>query len=222
MRPADRLLVALAPPLAALAVQGLGATLRLAVVGADSLAPCWQRARPLIYAVWHGQLLMLPWLNRRLRRSHAARAVGVLASASRDGEVLTRYLARFGLEAVRGSSSRDGARATRALVRRLAAGGDVALAPDGPRGPRGQVQPGVVALAALAGAPIVPIAFGARPVWRLGTWDALEVPAPFARCVAVFGAPLAVARDADRECLAKDLQRGLDEATAAAARLCRT
>ena len=140
----------------------------------EMLAPSWTAARPLIYCVWHGRILMVPWLNARLRRSDGARAVSVLASRSRDGGLIADYAGRFGLEVVRGSSSRGGAGALRALVTAVRAGRDVALAPDGPRGPRGQLGSGIVALAAITGAPVVPLGFAARPAWRLATWDEFQ------------------------------------------------
>ena len=209
----------LVPPVAATLVRLLGATLRLRVEGVDALAPHWAAARPLIYCVWHGRILMVPWLNARLRRTHGARAVSVLASRSRDGGLVGSYVSRFGLDVVRGSSSRGGATAFRALVTAVRAGRDVALVPDGPRGPRGQLGPGVVALAGLTGAPVVPVGFAARPANRLATWDAFLVPAPFARAAVVFGAATTIARDADRERARKEVERGLDEVTAAADRL---
>jgi hypothetical protein len=206
------------PRLGAAGVRLLGATLRVDVAGTGPLEPLWAARRPLIYIVWHGRILMVPWLNARLRGTHGARAVSVLASRSRDGELLTRYVRRFGLGAVRGSSSRGGAGALRALVRTLGAGQDVALVPDGPRGPRYQLQPGVVTLAGLSGAPVVPLAFAAWPARRLATWDEFLVPLPFARCVLLFGEPLVVHGDADRDRAGKELERALLDATAEADR----
>jgi lysophospholipid acyltransferase (LPLAT)-like uncharacterized protein len=210
---------ALAPRLAAAAVRVLGATLRVTVVGADGLARRWASGDPLIYAVWHGRILMVPWLHARLATTHGARPVTVLVSRSRDGEILARYVRRFGLESVRGSSSRGGGEAMRALVARLRRGRDVAVVPDGPRGPRCQLQPGIVALAALTGAPIVPLGVAARPSRRLASWDEFMIPMPLARCAAVFGDPVSVARDADRARAAKEVERGLADVTAAADRL---
>ena len=131
---------------------------------------------------------------------------------------MSRYVARFGLATVRGSSSREGAGALRALVAVVRAGGDVAVVPDGPRGPRHQLQPGVVTLAALTDAPIVPMAFSARPARRLRSWDEQLIPLPFARSALVFGEPISVPRDADRERAAKDVERALNDATADADR----
>lgn len=213
------LVTALVPPTAAALVRVLGATLRLRIEGSGALAPYWSAARPLIYCVWHGRILMVPWLNARLRRTHAARAVSVLASRSRDGGIAAGYASRFGLDVVRGSSSHGGAAAMRALVSTVEAGRDVALVPDGPRGPQRQLGPGVVVLAALSGAPVVPLGFAARPARRMATWDEFLVPAPFARAALVFGTPMTVPHDADRDLAGKDIERSLDEATAAAERL---
>jgi lysophospholipid acyltransferase (LPLAT)-like uncharacterized protein len=212
----DTLLARAMPPLAALAVRALGVTLRLRVAGAEPLRPLWAAGRPLIYVVWHGRILMMPWLNAWLRRTHGARAARVLTSRSRDGELVARYVGRFGLEAVRGSSSRGGAAAVRELAACLRAGADVTLVPDGPRGPRCELQPGAVMLAAITGAPVVPMAFGARPARRLATWDQFLVPAPFARGAIVFGAPMPVGRDDDREKARAAVERALIETTATA------
>ena len=213
------LLAGAAPALVAALVRGLGATLRVRVEGAEALVPLWQAGQPLIYAVWHGRILLTPWVNARLRRTHGARPVAVLASRSRDGEIVARYVHAFGLTAVRGSSSRGGATGLRGMITVLRAGGDVAVVPDGPRGPREQLQPGVVALAATTGAPVVPLAVGASPARRLHSWDAFLVPWPFARCAVVFGEPVTVPRGADRDRARKELERAVAEATAAADRL---
>ena len=73
------------------------------------------------------------------------------------------------------------------------------MVPDGPRGPRGTVKAGIVALARLSGAPIVPVALGASAEWRLRSWDEFRIPKPFARCVLRFGDPMRVPGDAGRE-----------------------
>lgn len=210
--------LAIAPALAAGAVRALGVTLRLTVIGLDALLPAWRERRPVIYALWHGRLLMVPWVSARLAGVRGARGIRVLASRSRDGELMARFVRRFGLSAVRGSSSRGGAAAVRELAAALRAGDDVVVAPDGPRGPRQRVQPGLPALAALSGAPVVPIAFAARPARRLATWDAFLIPIPFARCVVVIGEAVSVDRDEDREAARARLERALEMTTAAADR----
>ena len=210
------LVPAVAPMVAATVVRALGRSLRLTVVGLERVLPAWQERRPLIYALWHGRLLMIPWLSARLTAAHGARTIRVLASRSRDGELIARYVRRFGLHTIRGSSSRGGAAALRALTAALRAGEDVVVAPDGPRGPRHRVQGGLPALAAITGVPVVPLAFAAHPARRLGTWDAFLVPAPFARGALVIGAPIAVARDETREAARLRLEQAIEEVTTAA------
>src|SRR5437773_2593917 len=208
-----------APGIAALAVRLLGMTLRLTIVGLEALVPAWRERRPMIYALWHGRLLMVPWVSARLAPAHGDRTIRVLASRSRDGELIARFARRFGLETIRGSSSRGGASAVRALAAALRAGDDVVVAPDGPRGPRHRVQAGLPALAAMTGAPVVPVAFAARPARQLATWDAFMIPAPFARCTLVFGEAVRVEADDDREEARGRLERALASTTAAADRV---
>jgi hypothetical protein len=211
-----RLRVAVLPLLAAWVVRVLGATLRMHVVGIDEVAPLWREGRAVIYVMWHGRILLVPWLNARLRKSRGARTAIVLASRSRDGELLARYVGCFGVSTVRGSSSRGGDVGLRQLATAVRRGTDVAIVPDGPRGPAEQLQPGVVTLAVLTGAPVVPVAVGAWPGRRLHSWDRFLVPWPFARCVLVFGTPVHVERTVDRERAGKELERALTEVTARA------
>jgi lysophospholipid acyltransferase (LPLAT)-like uncharacterized protein len=208
------LLPVLVPPLAAGVARALRVTLRVRTTGLEALRALTDE--PVIFAAWHGRTLMLPLINTRLRSARGDRPVRVLASRSLDGEMLAGFVRAFGLGVVRGSSSRGGAAALRVLVAALRDGYDVAVAPDVPRGPARRVQPGVVMLAATTGAPIVPLAFGARPGRRLKSWDACLVPAPFARCAYVFGPALHVARHVDREVARRALETALDEVTAAA------
>ncbi|PYM33705.1 MAG: hypothetical protein DME17_17545 [Candidatus Rokuibacteriota bacterium] len=204
----DRLIARALAPLGAVLVRLLGRTMRITVLGDPQVAPLWATARPLIYAVWHGQILMMPLVTERLRQAWGARPVHVLTSASPDGELLAEFVRRFGFGVIRGSSSRGGASALRQLARRVRAGVDVVVAPDGPRGPRARAQAGVIVLAELTGAPLVPVAFVAEPAWRLGSWDGFEIPRPFGRGALAFGAPLPV-RGRDREVARKDLESAL-------------
>jgi lysophospholipid acyltransferase (LPLAT)-like uncharacterized protein len=207
----DRLLAHALAGLGAAFVRGLGRTMRITVLGDREVAPLWNASRPVIYAAWHGQILMIPLVTERLCRQQGARPVHVLASRSRDGELLAEFARRFGFGVVRGSSSRGGAAALRRLAARGRDGVDIGVAPDGPRGPRGRAQAGVIALAELTGAPIVPVAFAAEPVWRLGSWDRFEIPRPFGRGALAFGAPQTVAGRA-REVARTDLEAALARA----------
>jgi lysophospholipid acyltransferase (LPLAT)-like uncharacterized protein len=212
----------LAPPLVAALVNGLGRTLRMTLIGVTPLVPLWQSKRPLIYVVWHGRMLMVPWLNAQLRATHRARAPRMLVSNSRNGELMGRFVSRFGLDVVmRGPSRLDAAVAVDMLVTALDRGDEIALAPDGPRGPHEAFKPGAIALAALTGASIVPVAIAAHPAGRLPSWDHFLIPLPFARCVVVFGEPIGVRRDADRARTRGEMERILSAVTATADRLVR-
>ena len=179
-----------APGMCALAVLVLALTLRVRREEA-AVNPLWRAGTPAIYVVWHGRILLLPYL-------YGSRHAHVLASRSRDGELVTRFARRFGLEVVRGSSSRGGAEALRLLARSLGGGRDVVVVPDGPRGPREMVKAGVVTLARISGAPIVAMALGASAEWRLSSWDEFRIPKPFTRCVVRFGDPIRVSGTAGR------------------------
>jgi lysophospholipid acyltransferase (LPLAT)-like uncharacterized protein len=155
------------------------------------VAPLWAAGTPVIYAVWHGRVFLLPYL-------YGHRGCCVLASRSRDGEIVSRLIRRFGLEPVRGSSTRGGGEALRLLTRQLQRGREVVVVPDGPVGPREVLKSGVIALARLSGAPIVPMAMGASRYWQLRSWDEFRIPKPFARCVMRFAEPIRVPAHADR------------------------
>lgn len=202
--------------LAAALVGALGRSLRLRVIGAPEIEPRWRAGRPLVYAVWHGRLLIVPWIYARLRRVSPIRPVAVLASRSRDGDLAAAFAACFGLTAVRGSSTRGGVPALRTLLAAMRAGHDAALVPDGPRGPAAVLRPGVVTLARLAGAEVVPLGVAARPAWRLSTWDRFLVPLPLGRAAVVFGGPVLIGVDEERLRAAKRVQAALEEATARA------
>jgi lysophospholipid acyltransferase (LPLAT)-like uncharacterized protein len=202
LRRGERLAVALAAGAGWMGVHLLGTTLRLAEANRGAVERLWASGSPVIYTAWHGRMLMFPYFYGRFRRVH------VLASRSRDGELVSRLARAFGFHPVRGSSSRGAAAALRVLARLLREErAEVAVVPDGPRGPRHVVQPGVVLLAKLGHAPIVPLGFGASRGTVLPTWDAFLLPHPFARVAVVFGEPLVVPADAEREALGAARQR---------------
>ena len=157
------------------------------------------RRRNVIYAFWHGHLLYLMY---RYRGS----GVYILVSQSRDGEVLSRILRRFGLPTIRGSSSRGGRRSLSELVRLVRAGASAAFAPDGPRGPRHRAQSGVIALARLTEIPIIPVAVGARWKIEFQSWDRFLLPLPGSRVIVAYGEPVVVPSDADTELMEQKRQ----------------
>ncbi|HLC41879.1 MAG TPA: lysophospholipid acyltransferase family protein [Methylomirabilota bacterium] len=189
---ADRCLVVLAPPLGRLVVRLLGLTLTVREVGLEHVRPLWEAKAPVIYACWHGRILLIPYLYGARHHVH------VMASRHRDGELVSRFIQGFGFRAVRGSTTRGGSAALRRLARWLRAGEEVGMIPDGPLGPRYVAQPGVIALGKISGAAIVPLSVSASPGWRLKSWDEFLVPAPFALVVVALGEPIRVPSDADR------------------------
>jgi hypothetical protein len=178
---------------APLAIRALGSTLRYRLGGLDGLRAAREHSSDgrVIYCLWHGSLLPLLYLVR-------GRGLRVLVSRHRDGEIAARAALHLGLRPVRGSTGRGGARALLEALR-SAEPGDLAITPDGPRGPRGRFQPGAILLAARAGLPLVPVGCAASRGWRLRSWDEFLLPAPFARIHVVVGEPLRVPRDAGAE-----------------------
>jgi lysophospholipid acyltransferase (LPLAT)-like uncharacterized protein len=154
------------------------------------------RDQPVIFAIWHNRLLMLP---RVFDPCFPTRQSFGLISASGDGDLIARFIERSGYGTVRGSSSRKGVIALRQLVDTLAAGSNVLVTPDGPRGPVYQASQGVVFLAQKSGAPVVPIHMEYSSAWRLKSWDRFVVPWPFAKLRAILGAPIRIGPISDAD-----------------------
>lgn len=145
----------------------------------------------VIYTLWHGRLLPLTFLHRRQN-------IATLISQSSDGEYIARVVERWGYTAVRGSSSRGGSAALREMVKLARTGRSLAITPDGPRGPRQQLKPGVLTLAQLSGQPIIPMSASATRAWWVDArWDLFLVPKPFATVFVRYADPVYVPRDAD-------------------------
>ncbi|MEA2725032.1 MAG: hypothetical protein QOH59_2803 [Gemmatimonadales bacterium] len=161
--------------------------------------------RPHVFLLWHEVLLPLLWQHRN-------QGVAIVVSEARDGQYLSDLAASLGYRTVRGSSTRGGARALLGAVRELRASGAVAFTPDGPRGPRRELKPGVVAAAQRGGGVIVPIHAEADRAWRLHSWDRFVIPKPLARVSITYGRPFEVSEG--EAGLAEGLARaaeGLDE-----------
>ncbi|MBR9989961.1 MAG: lysophospholipid acyltransferase family protein [Gemmatimonadetes bacterium] len=163
-------------------------TTRLRVENESAYRARMDEGKPVIFALWHGRLLPLGFLHR-------GQDVVCLASRSADGEYITRILQHWGFSVVRGSSSSGGDTAFRDLVRVVRAGRSVAVTPDGPRGPRERLKPGVLQLAQLTGVPLVPLAAAASRSWWFVSWDRFLVPQPFARLHVAYGDPVFVPRE---------------------------
>jgi lysophospholipid acyltransferase (LPLAT)-like uncharacterized protein len=156
--------------------------------------------------------------RRHVWRHAPSSGLVALISASRDGALLTQALRAFNVRAVRGSSSRRGSQALLELTTWVRKGFHVAITPDGPRGPRYRVQDGVISLAHLTGAPIVPVGININWKKTLRSWDGFQVPMPFTAYHLHFGQPLSIAshacaadREAGRLLLEKSLRALNDE-----------
>lgn len=151
----------------------------------------WERVPPrFIAAFWHEMLPLMPLLVEMAQARGLVGRAHVLVSRHRDGRFIAAGVRRFGVETVHASSSKGGAAGALALLRLLREGGMIAITPDGPRGPRRQAAPGVAQLAALAKAPVLPVAGHARWAVTLGSWDRMRLPLPFGRGALVIGEPL--------------------------------
>ena len=172
----------------------IGWTLRLQVE--DRAGVMKPQTQSMIWTFWHNRMLVVPLLRERFAPH---RRGAVLTSASRDGAIIAAVMTRFSLRSVRGSSSRRGAAALIALKGELDAGSDVAVTPDGPRGPRYKLGPGVVFLAQQTGAGILPIRIEYSRVVRLKSWDRFMIPLPFSKVRVIFDNLIFVAPGADTE-----------------------
>lgn len=166
--------------------------------------------RQVIYCTWHNRLALSMKLHSVLRRRHhQATGLAGLVSASKDGAFLAAILGRFGVQSVRGSSSRRGPQALLELATMSDRGYDIAITPDGPRGPCYTVQDGVMALAQVTGLPAVPVSYHLNWKLRLKSWDRFQIPLPFSRCEITIGKTLCVPRessDTNRESLRQQFQ----------------
>ena len=167
------------------------ATCRITVVGRELEERFAWREEKAVVGTWHRSALFLVWYYRRLRPV-------VMFSRSRDGELIAGYAENLGVVAARGSSSRGGTTALRAMLRHLRRPGHrkAATVLDGPRGPRFTVQPGMLQLARSAGVPFLPVVMSAAPAITLRrTWDRTLIPLPFSRVVVSYGEPLNISTE---------------------------
>jgi lysophospholipid acyltransferase (LPLAT)-like uncharacterized protein len=185
------------------------ATLRVALLHEDFYRNLKTRGVPILFALWHGRMYLSI-------QAHRGQGIVTMASQSKDGELIARWLERNGYVVVRGSTTRGGGPALREMVRHVRSGRHAALTVDGPKGPPRIVQPGVVQLARLTGAWILPItSSSARPRF-LASWDRYLLPRPFSRNVVVYGEPFSIPGEMSDEAAVSRIAASLDRATAEA------
>jgi len=173
-------------PLVAPLVRTLARSWRLRLVHEERWRALHEAQRPHVFLLWHEVLLPLLW-------QHREQGIAIIVSEARDGQYLSDLAGSLGYRAVRGSSTRGGTRALLGAVRELRAGRSIAFTPDGPRGPRRELKPGVIAAAQRGGGVIIPIHAEADRAWRLHSWDRLMIPKPLARVRITYGRPFEVA-----------------------------
>ena len=177
------------PPFAYVFARVLGSTIKIKVEGYEQYKG---HDTGQIFVGWHGRTFVPAIFFR-------GRGVWTIISQSLDGEMQNKIFSWFGFKTIRGSTGRGGARAAVESIRVLKKGGTMAFTPDGPRGPSGVVQGGVMLMAKKSGAALVPVGISASRRWNLPTWDRYMFPKPFAKCLMMFGNPIYLSKDASEE-----------------------
>ena len=150
-------------------------------------------SKRVIGAVWHSRILLGCYLYKGVNAA-------ALVSQSDDGEIIARILQKQGYETIRGSTTRGGLKALASLVKKLKEVHRPAIIiPDGPQGPRFKVQPGVIMLAKKTGYPIVPVTYSAKKAKIFASWDRFMLPHPFTTCRIIYGNPIYVPENADKQ-----------------------
>ena len=166
----------LLPPVGAAAIRCIARSIRCETRGHEAVDALYRKGGQIILAFWHSQQLMILF-------GYRGPGAHVLISQHGDGEIIARIIARFGHQAVRGSSTRGGAGALRTLIKIGRSGHDIGVTPDGPKGPRHVAKLGVIHLAKATGLPIVPLAFACskKNSLRAGiaTWSPIPSPAAY-------------------------------------------
>jgi lysophospholipid acyltransferase (LPLAT)-like uncharacterized protein len=181
-------------------------TLRVRFLHRERFEDLSSRRVPILFALWHGRMFLSIQVHRN-------EGIATMASLSKDGEIIARWLERNGYVVARGSTSRGGGAAFKEMVRSMRSGRAAALTVDGPRGPARVVQPGVVELARLTGAWILPITFSSARPRFLRSWDRYLVPLPFSENVVAYGEPFLVPPDMTGGEAAGKIADAIDAAT---------
>ncbi|MCW7491289.1 lysophospholipid acyltransferase family protein [Leptospira sp. 2 VSF19] len=171
----------------------IGLTSRFRFLTNERYEELFKNKKPFIYSIWHTNVLYSPYLHR-------GKNVAVLISESKDGDYINEVVHRFGNTSIRGSSSKGGSKALKAMIQHLKKGLPAAFTPDGPRGPAFVLQPGIIAAAQVTQVPIIPFHYECSRQWVLEkAWDKHRVPKPFTTFVVSYGEPISVPRNLNEE-----------------------
>jgi lysophospholipid acyltransferase (LPLAT)-like uncharacterized protein len=161
----------------------LGRTWRYTIAGTHIIDPFRDRDKGLIFCFWHSHTLPLTYIFR-------GAGVTAVVSGSKDGDRATAVAQRWNHETIRGSSSRGQIGVLRQCARALQNHRNIVIIPDGPRGPREQVKPGIAMIALMTNAPVFPVLAAPEKAWRLNSWDRFMIPKPFSHITVTFKDPL--------------------------------
>lgn len=162
-------------------------TLRVERFDLDSLMHYFNRGENVIFAFWHRRLFYLGYF---FSRRFPGKKVFVLVSQSRDGTRIGKVINKMGLDYIQGSTTRGGMKAFKELVRGIRKKVSAGITPDGPKGPRGIVQQGVISLARITHRPIIPIVYHCSRYIEFKSWDSFVLPVPFSRVYVATGHPV--------------------------------
>ncbi|TIH19801.1 DUF374 domain-containing protein [Marinifilum sp. JC120] len=180
-------------------------SMRFDITGYDNVMSLHEQGKPLMLALWHNELFSLIGLGFLEKMP-----LVTMASDSKDGQIITEVLERIGYDVARGSSTRGGLKAMLGVARIMRKKGKVgAITMDGPKGPRHEVKPGILAIAQKTGASIIPMrAYPSNPIVFEKSWDRFELPKPFCRCKVLLGEPFKVTEQKlDEDILASEARR---------------
>jgi lysophospholipid acyltransferase (LPLAT)-like uncharacterized protein len=163
-----------------------------------------------LYSFWHGRMLLMPCICPPKHHMH------VLISLHRDGILISEVMGEFHMSTIAGSTSKNGREALMAMLRALKNGDNVAITPDGPRGPMQVAAPGAASAAKLSGKPIIPVTFSASRAKRANSWDRFMLVLPFSRIIFCVGAPIVIAREMDDEAARLLVETAMNQRTDAA------
>lgn len=182
-------------------------TLRIRYINKEIVDNLLKEGKRIIFAFWHGRQFLLVNAHRKMN-------IVLMTSLSKDGELQTTILTKFGYKCVRGSTSKNAVAGLKGLVREIRDGMNSALAVDGPRGPKYEVKNGILFAAVMGNAVIIPVSSSAKPSFIFKkAWDEYLLPLPFSKAVIVYGMPLFVKKGDDFSSLSMELKKRLNELT---------
>ena len=183
-----------------------GKTTRIEILGRNNYLDLEKQGKNFIFAVWHCRQVFPIFAAKH-------KNICALVSQSGDGEIIAGILRKFGFGVVRGSTSKGGPQALMGLIEKAQQGLSTVLTPDGPRGPRKNVQPGIIYLAQRTGLPIIPVSCAVSNKIVFNSWDKFQLPLPFGRAALIYGAPIFITQNDAVEVKSAELEASLNEIT---------